>query len=86
MRTFSCGALRGREGNLISAFPLLIFDLFAISRAAEPQVDLNGVTNGVMAETGWLTVVPAGFRPLLKWVSHRYGSPIIMITENGMDR
>ncbi|CAN0329136.1 unnamed protein product, partial [Hapterophycus canaliculatus] len=49
-------------------------------------VDLDGVTNGVVAETGWLTVVPAGFRPLLKWVSARYGRPIIMVTENGIDR
>ncbi|CAN0498807.1 unnamed protein product, partial [Scytosiphon promiscuus] len=47
---------------------------------------LNGVINGVVADTGWLTVVPAGFRPLLKWVSERYGQPVIMVTENGMDR
>lgn len=50
------------------------------------KVDLNNVTNGVVAEMPWLTVVPEGFRPLLKWVSHRYGHPIIMVTENGMDR
>lgn len=50
------------------------------------KVDLNNVTNGVVAEMDWLTVVPAGFRPLLTWVSRRYGSPIIMVTENGMDR
>lgn len=58
----------------------------ALCHVPSGQVDLNNVTNGVVAETGWLTVVPAGFRPLLNWVSHRYGSPIIMVTENGMDR
>lgn len=50
------------------------------------KVDLHNVTNGVVAETGWLTVVPDGFRSLLQWVSARYGRPIIMVTENGMDR
>lgn len=59
---------------------------FSISDLPWSQVDLNGVTNGVVAETGWLTVVPAGFGSLLTWVSHRYGSPIIIVTENGMDR
>ena len=66
--------------------PRLPHVVFAISPAVVPQVDLNGITNGVVAETGWLTVVPAGFRHLLKWVSHRYGRPIIVVTENGMDR
>lgn len=50
------------------------------------KVDLFGVLNGVEAQTDWLTVVPAGFRPLLVWVASRYGHPIIMVTENGMDR
>ncbi|CAN0454509.1 unnamed protein product, partial [Pylaiella littoralis] len=52
----------------------------------QTKVDLNGVTNGVVGETDWLTVVPDSFRLVLVWVSSRYGRPIIMVTENGMDR
>lgn len=48
--------------------------------------DLDGRPNGFATESAWLTAVPGGFRVLLRYVSERYGRPIIMVTENGMDR
>lgn len=79
-------SLSGREGKQPHVALYSCCCAGYVSRLSWSQVDLNGVTNGVEAETGWLTVVPAGFRPLLKWVSQRYGRPIIVVTENGMDR
>eukprot|EP00604_Paraphysomonas_vestita_P003226 CAMPEP_0174821732 /NCGR_PEP_ID=MMETSP1107-20130205/9227_1 /TAXON_ID=36770 /ORGANISM="Paraphysomonas vestita, Strain GFlagA" /LENGTH=268 /DNA_ID=CAMNT_0016039067 /DNA_START=678 /DNA_END=1484 /DNA_ORIENTATION=- len=49
------------------------------------NTDSNGNLIGPQAASGWLNVVPSGMYDLLKWISARYGNPIIMITENGVD-
>lgn len=54
--------------------------------AIQTKLDLEGNPNGFATESPWLTAVPGGFRVLLKYVAERYGNPVIMVTENGMDR
>ncbi|CAN0531124.1 unnamed protein product, partial [Laminaria digitata] len=54
--------------------------------AIQTKLDLGGQPNGFATESPWLTAVPGGFRILLRHVAERYGSPVIMVTENGMDR
>nr|AEW67361.1 beta-glucosidase [Coptotermes formosanus] len=36
-----------------------------------------------MAASGWLQVVPWGFRKLLNWIAKEYNNPPVLITENG---
>lgn len=38
---------------------------------------------GPETQSVWLRPSPLGFRKLLKWISDRYGRPIIYVTENG---
>lgn len=52
----------------------------------QTKIDLKGRINGGVTESAWLTAVPEGFRVLLRYVSERYSRPIVMVTENGMDR
>ncbi|XP_074363307.1 beta-glucosidase 6-like [Apium graveolens] len=37
------------------------------------------------ANSIWLYIVPWGMRSLLNYVKTRYGNPLVIITENGMD-
>jgi len=46
------------------------------------NTDSNGNLIGPQAASAWLNVVPTGMYDLLKWLSARYGNPVIMITEN----
>ncbi len=36
-------------------------------------------------DSSWLWIAPAGMRKLLRWVKEEYDSPIIYVTENGVD-
>lgn len=36
-------------------------------------------------ESSWLYIAPTGMRKLLQWVKKEYDSPIVYITENGVD-
>jgi beta-glucosidase len=38
---------------------------------------------GPETQSVWLRPHPLGFRKLMKWISDRYGRPIIYVTENG---
>lgn len=42
-----------------------------------------GVSIGPETQSAWLRPHAAGFRKLLKWISDRYGKPVIYVTENG---
>ena len=44
----------------------------------------DGKPIGPQAQSGWLFVYPEGIRGVLNWVSNRYGSPKIVIFENGV--
>lgn len=48
------------------------------------NTDSKGNLIGPQAASSWLNVVPGGMYDILKWISARYGNPIIMITENGV--
>jgi beta-glucosidase len=43
----------------------------------------DGKPIGPETQSPWLRPNPAGFRKLIKWISDRYGRPIIYVTENG---
>ena len=45
----------------------------------------NGTSIGKQADSPWLYIVPWSIRPLIQWVAARYGNPVMLITENGMD-
>ncbi|RWR77814.1 beta-glucosidase 12 isoform X1 [Cinnamomum micranthum f. kanehirae] len=45
----------------------------------------NGIAIGRQAASRWLFIYPQGFRDLLVYFKERYQSPIIYITENGVD-
>nr|AYK02734.1 beta-glucosidase 4 [Lamium galeobdolon] len=37
------------------------------------------------ANSVWLYIVPSGIRSLMNYIRQKYGNPLVMITENGMD-
>ncbi len=43
----------------------------------------DGKPIGPQGESAWLHVVPWGFHAVLKWITRRYDSPHIIVTENG---
>jgi len=45
--------------------------------------DKNGHLIGPETQSPWLRPYPNGFRKLIKWISDRYGKPIMYVTENG---
>lgn len=45
--------------------------------------DKNGQAIGPETQSPWLRPHAIGFRKLMKWISDRYGRPIIYVTENG---
>ncbi|KAK1416003.1 hypothetical protein QVD17_31791 [Tagetes erecta] len=45
----------------------------------------DGKAIGDRANSVWLYVVPGGFRSSLNYIKNRYGNPLVIITENGMD-
>eukprot|EP00624_Nannochloropsis_granulata_P003078 evm.model.NODE_25690_length_16931_cov_16.617329.2 len=57
----------------------------ADSYTAQTATSIDGVQIGALADSGWLHVVPWGFRKMLNWVAERYGNPGIYVTENGCD-
>ncbi|KAL8224446.1 hypothetical protein R6Q57_019921 [Mikania cordata] len=48
--------------------------------------DSGSITLRILqANSIWLYIVPTGFRSLLNYVKNKYGNPLVIITENGMD-
>ncbi|KAK4626183.1 Beta-glucosidase 1B [Fulvia fulva] len=47
------------------------------------KVNKAGDTIGPETQSVWLRPYPVGFRKLMRWISDRYGKPIIYVTENG---
>lgn len=48
----------------------------------DQQITLSADPTWKKTDMGW-PIVPEGCRKLLEWIHHRYGSPPIIITENG---
>jgi beta-glucosidase len=55
------------------------------SWTSQTATSIDGQLIGELADSGWLHVVPWGFRKMLNWVAERYGNPGIYVTENGCD-
>jgi beta-glucosidase len=45
--------------------------------------DKHGHPIGPETQSPWLRPYALGFRKLIKWISDRYGRPVIYVTENG---
>ncbi|KAK9276681.1 hypothetical protein L1049_006217 [Liquidambar formosana] len=45
----------------------------------------NGKPIGDRASSIWLYIVPHGIRNLMNYIKQKYGNPLVIITENGMD-
>ncbi|KAF5449537.1 hypothetical protein F2P56_029970 [Juglans regia] len=45
----------------------------------------NGIPIGDRANSIWLYIVPHGIRSLMNYIKQKYGNPLVLITENGMD-
>ncbi|KAK2429304.1 beta-glucosidase [Trifolium repens] len=57
-----------------------------ISDAGALTIPFNGTEIiGEKANSLWLYIVPQGMRSLMNYIKHKYGNPLVIITENGMD-
>ncbi|XP_010910029.1 beta-glucosidase 25 isoform X2 [Elaeis guineensis] len=45
----------------------------------------HGEMIGERAASHWLHIVPWGIRKLMRYIKEKYGNPLVIITENGMD-
>ncbi|KAK6921924.1 Glycoside hydrolase family 1 [Dillenia turbinata] len=45
----------------------------------------DGKAIGDRANSIWLYIVPRGIRSLMNYIKQKYGNPLVIITENGMD-
>ncbi|XP_030956637.1 beta-glucosidase 40-like isoform X2 [Quercus lobata] len=45
----------------------------------------DGKAIGDRASSIWLYIVPEGIRKLMNYIKQKYGNPLVIITENGMD-
>lgn len=45
----------------------------------------DGKAIGNRASSIWLYIVPEGLRKLMNYIKQKYGNPLVIITENGMD-
>ncbi|XWS34177.1 hypothetical protein CRYUN_Cryun21dG0018100 [Craigia yunnanensis] len=45
----------------------------------------DGKPIGDKANSIWLYIVPRGMRGVMKYIKEKYGNPLVIITENGMD-
>ncbi|KAJ4960937.1 hypothetical protein NE237_020847 [Protea cynaroides] len=45
----------------------------------------SGQPIGERAASVWLYIFPEGIRSLMNYIKHKYGNPLVIITENGMD-
>ncbi|CAA2987927.1 beta-glucosidase 40, partial [Olea europaea subsp. europaea] len=45
----------------------------------------NGKPIADRAHSIWLYIVPHGIRSLMNYIREKYGNPLVIITENGMD-
>ncbi|XP_072990818.1 beta-glucosidase 7-like isoform X1 [Typha latifolia] len=48
--------------------------------------ECNGVPIGPRANSHWLYIVPTGMYSVVNYIKEKYGNPIIILSENGMDQ
>ncbi|XP_057417830.1 beta-glucosidase 40-like [Lotus japonicus] len=72
---------RHNSSNLIG---IVLNDTIADSGAV--TLPFNGTkVIGERANSIWLYLVPEGMRSLMNYIKQKYGNPLVVITENGMD-
>lgn len=72
--------------NETNIFGLLLNDTFADSGTLSlPWNPYNLKPIGDKANSIWLYIVPSGIRSLMNYIKDKYGNPLVIITENGMD-
>ncbi|KMT08968.1 hypothetical protein BVRB_6g136810 [Beta vulgaris subsp. vulgaris] len=73
---------RNNKTNIIG---FLLNDALADSGTITLPFGHDGKPIGERANAIWLYIVPRGMRELMNYIKHKYGNPIVFITENGMD-
>ncbi|XP_021867248.2 beta-glucosidase 40 isoform X1 [Spinacia oleracea] len=73
---------RNNKTNIIG---VLLNDALADSGTITSPFGRDGKPIGERANSIWLYIVPRGMRELMNYIKHKYGNPIVLITENGMD-
>ncbi|KAJ8458474.1 hypothetical protein OPV22_031400 [Ensete ventricosum] len=72
------------EHNSTNIIGILLNDTLADSGAITLPFK-DGKTIGDRASSIWLYIVPQGIRRLMNYIKQKYGNPVVIITENGMD-
>ncbi|CAL9135194.1 unnamed protein product, partial [Musa textilis] len=70
--------------NLTNIIGILLNDTLADSGAITLPFK-DGKAIGDRASSIWLFIVPQGIRRLMNYIKQKYGNPVVIITENGMD-
>ncbi|XP_021757003.1 beta-glucosidase 6-like [Chenopodium quinoa] len=73
---------RDNKTNIIG---LLLNDALADSGTVTSPFGHDGKPIGERANSIWLYIVPRGMRELMNYIKNKYGNPMVIITENGMD-
>ncbi|CAN1339270.1 Putative beta-glucosidase 41 [Linum perenne] len=68
-----------------SGFQKLILQDASTDSAVITSSHRNGIAIGEKAASSWLRIVPWGIRKLMNHVKDKYGNPLAIVTENGMD-
>ncbi|GMI87429.1 beta glucosidase 40 [Hibiscus trionum] len=63
----------------------LLNDVVSDAGAHAIPFDKDGKPIGDMANSIWLYIVPYGMRSVTNYIKQKYGNPLVIITENGMD-
>ncbi|XP_039065693.1 beta-glucosidase 40-like [Hibiscus syriacus] len=63
----------------------LLNDVVSDANAYAIPFDKDGKPIGDVANSIWLYIVPYGMRRLMNYLKEKYGNPVVIITENGMD-
>lgn len=72
------------KNNSTNVIGVLLNDSIADSGAITLPFK-DGKAIGDKANSIWLYIVPQGIRSLMNYIKQKYGNPLLLITENGMD-
>ncbi|KAL4304423.1 hypothetical protein GQ457_10G028760 [Hibiscus cannabinus] len=71
--------------NATNTIDDLLNDVVSDADAHAIPFDQDGKPIGDMANSIWLYIVPYGMRSVMNYIKEKYGNPLVLITENGMD-
>ncbi|XP_021718407.1 beta-glucosidase 6-like isoform X1 [Chenopodium quinoa] len=73
------------RNNKTDIIGILLNDALADSGTVTSPFGHDGKPIGERANSIWLYIVPRGMRELMNYIKNKYGNPMVIITENGMD-